>query len=330
MPTTLSFKQECLLIRFCLRSLLGCVAVFLACANAHAGVIIDGLPDSSYTMHANLFAASGSIGGGSGTLISPHWVLGAAHVGPASSFVLNGIAYPVSQTIPHPTYVSNGSNLNFGYDLALYHLPSPVTSVAAVPIYRGTGELGSEVSIAGYGRTGVGLDPTPANPGTHRAGTNVVDLIISYGNGPAGQVGAPNAGLLLDFDAPSGIGNPGQYNTLSSFGSSANVTSLEYHVAGGDSGGGLYIVDGGITYLAGVASGVQDQQMFYDQAGIAQPGNTNQFGYGAVSLFSRVGSYQPFIDGTIASLPEPTSLVMVGFVVAIASLRRSKRELAVA
>ena len=123
---------------------------------------------------------------------------------------------------------------------------------------------------------------------------------MSFSNGPGGQIGALNAVLLSDFDALASRDPAGSFNTLGS----RNATDLEYHLAIGDSGGGVFLQENGTWYLAGVNSFVASQR---DWTGT---GNTLPFGYGAVSGFTRVSSFKDFIQSA-TGVPEPSSLGLI-------------------
>lgn len=296
--------------------------IFSFASSARCGVVLDGVPDSQYLAWASQsqFQASGRLAGGSGTLIASNWVLTAAHVGLAN-FTIGGNTYTAAQFIPHPQFTLNGGNINYGYDIALIRLATPVVGITPATIYTGSNELGTTATLSGFGATGVGSSAAPTGGGIYRAGTNVVDAIYSFDNGPSGQLGAKNALLITDLDAPSGYGTPGQYNTTGS----ATPTSLEYHLASGDSGGGMFLQENGKWYLAGVNSGV-DSQRGWD--GTNNPSLNNQlFGYGAISAMTRVSSYQSFI-GQFTAVPEPSSMLIVaagaiGFG-AVSRLRRAR------
>ncbi len=282
------------MLRFTLTTLL----VFQASV-LQAGMILDGVPDSLYTDFATQFPSVGKVGNSSGTLIAPQWVLTAAHISNAdyATFTIGGTSYSVAQSFRHPQFLLNGANLNFGYDVALLRLNTSVTGFAPARIYTGTNELGGTIAMVGFGASGVGSAANPQNPGTKRAGTNVADTIFSFSNGTAGQIGAQDAALVTDFDAPENL-NPGEtYNTLGV----ATPTSLETQLAGFDSGGGGFIEVNGEWYLAGIHSGVASQLEW------TGTGNDQRFGYGAVSVMTRVSSYESFI-ASISGVPEPGSL----------------------
>ena len=297
---------------FRLRTCLLAVAIGLfQASSAFAGIMLDTVPESNYVAYSNQsqFDAMGEFTGGtSGTLIAPNWVLTAGHVGVVTGFQIrrNGTVYGVAEIIQHPTFVANGRDINFGYDLQLVRLNTDVVGVTPATIYRGTSEVGSTLSITGFGLGGVGSFG-PSLPLAQRAGTNVADAIVSFADA-AGRTGAKNAMIISDFD--SGDAN---FNTLAGLGSSVTPTALEYHLAGGDSGGGVFIFENGQWYLAGVNSGVDSQRGFFNSSNAAF--SNNLYGYGAISYMTRVSSYTDFIDSRITAVPEPTSLALVGVVV---------------
>lgn len=282
-----------------------------------AGMILDGVSDSLYTAHGAQFAAVGKVGGASGVLIAPNWVLTAGHVAPAN-FTVGGQTYSVAESIKHPQFLANGNDINYGFDIALIRLSANVVGVAPIPIYQGTNELGATISMVGYGATGVGSTGIAANPGTLRGGTNAVDGFYSFDNGPSGQIGAVNGVLLTDFDAPTSFDATGRFNTLGT----PATTSLEYHLASGDSGGGAFLFEGGQWYVAGIHSFVDSQRNWTGKPG----DSTLLFGYGAVSGMTRVSSFQSFIQ-THAGIPEPSSLALCGLIAASAMpLARRRRR----
>ncbi len=283
---------------------------FFSGGNAVAGIMLDTVPESTYVAYSNQpqFDAIGSFTSGtSGTLIAPNWVLTAGHVGGVTGFQVrgNGTVYGVAEIIQHPTFVMNGGDINFGYDLELVRLATDVTGVTPANIYRGSTETGSQISMTGFGAGGFGSVGATL-PGAQRAGTNIVDAVVSFADAP-GRVGAKDAMLIADFDSV----NP-RFNTLAGLGSSPIPTALEYHLASGDSGGGVFILENGQWYLAGVNSGVESQRSFLDPSDLTLNGDL--FGYGAISYMTRVSSYTGFIDSNITAVPEPTSLALVGLV----------------
>jgi hypothetical protein len=312
-------------------SLVFAIASTLPGVSGFAGIMLDSVPEADYVAYSNQsqFNAMGRfVGGASGTLIAPDWVLTAGHVNVlvdnantanSTKFQIRGTGtvYTAVETVLHPTFVANGSNLGFGFDLQLVRLSSSVAGVTPASIYRGSSEGGALASITGFGIGGTGT-AGPNLPSAQRAGTNVLDAVVSFSNGSQGQVGAQNAMLIADFD--SGAAN---FNSLAFAGSSQAVTSLEYHLADLDSGGGVFIQENGQWFLAGVNSGIQSQRSFLDPNDSDPLLNGSRYGYGAISYITRVSSYTGFIDN-ITAVPEPTSLSLVGIVLAFGILGRSR------
>lgn len=274
--------------------------------------MLDGVPESSYTARATQFAASGQFVGtpGSGTLIAPNWVLTVGHLGNPTGFQFGGTGtvHAVTQFIRHPTFIANGSNLIFGFDIALAQLATPVTNVTPATIYRGSSELGQTATITGFGVGGFGSTGVTL-PSAHRAGTNVLDGVFNFNDGPGGQIGISNAAFVTDFDSGAAAANTS---------GSSSTTELEYQLATGDSGGGVYIVEDGQTFLVALNSAIASQR------DVTGSGSTDIHGYGAISVYTRVSSYQLFIDNLVA-VPEPGSLCLAALVVpGFWFLRRSR------
>ena len=254
-------------------------------SSAQAGIMVDGREPTYETLaQSTQFDSIGRFVEGariSGTLIAPDWVLTVGHVGTVSNFQIRGTGtmYGIAEIIRHPSFVSVG----LGSDLALIRLNTAVVGVTPASIYRGINEIGQLATITGFGVGGVGSQGIANLPALQRAGTNVIDQVFNFANG------AQNSALLTDFDGPNGLNN--------TTGSSA-VTTHEYQLATGDSGGGMFIFENGEWKLAGINSG------------ISQAGNsTNELSYGSISVYTRVSSFQSYID-SITAVPEPSSFAL--------------------
>ena len=213
---------------------------------AAAMSIRDDLPQSFYEdlLATPPLDASGRFNGlGSGTLIQPTWVVTAAHTGNTGTFnTLAGSSATLARIVfpgdPGPADALDG------YDFALFALADPITGVSTAELYRGTpAGLDNQVAhYAGGGDTGEG-DSGADGPRRLLAGTNRIDQVgvdVTDNN-----VSDPVANLVLsDFDDPNAGGG---FNS---------ATPLEMGLAGGDSGGGLFVDAGSGLVLAGVHSAV--------------------------------------------------------------------------
>jgi hypothetical protein len=228
---------------------------------------------------ADAFASVGQIQGqsadaaysASGVYLGDGWVLTAAHVVDAATgmdFTLDGQTYSAQAWAYHADW--NPADVTAGADLALVKLSGDVSDTHdTATLYTGTDEVGALGVSVGYGLTGTGSSGYDPNSSTDkRAGTNTIDAV--YGDDV----------LLSDFDS-------GRYadNRLGS----SNPTALEYLIAPGDSGGGMFIYDETIAdwSLAGINS------FGYGLDGAADSD------YGDLSGQLRVSSYDDWITETM-------------------------------
>lgn len=256
-----------------------------------------------------LFPAVGAVYGqggwtGSGTLIAHNWVLTAGHVGNAvgnsGSVSFGGVQYGFDQVYEDPLWTGD---LRTGTDFALLHLTQDVQGIDPMGLYTGY-SVGKEVSVVGYGGTGTGIDGwTHTYDIQRRAGTNVVDAVNFTMDGDT----FTNV-LTMDMDNPDG-----STNTYAYLGSNPTPTDLEMCVIFGDSGGGLFVDDGGVMKLAGVTSWVGT---------VDTDPNHNYGTYGDLSGFSAVAGGAGWI-GQVAGVPEPASMLALGF--GLAALIRKRR-----
>ncbi len=219
---------------------------------------------------------------GCGTLITPNWVLTAAHLFISSSgtFTINGTTYVADQLIKYPQYVS-GQELQ-GYDIGLAHLTTPVSGVTPATPYSASLEPVPVLTFVGFGMTGTGLTGARRADFQKRAFQNVGD----------GDFGNPAFLLGADFDNP--------HSEADNWFGDPTPLPLEGCVANGDSGGGVFVTVGSQTYLAGVISFV---------AATPTDGYANS-DYGDLTGFGLVSPYMSWINTVV---PEPTSATLLAW-----------------
>lgn len=277
----------------------GVVAVgTLPSASVEACTIRADQPDSLYTALAAQSEYSGVgkvyeyVSGtarwcGSGTLLSPQWMLTCAHLTNEAvladdmRFIINGTTYTSDYYSYHPNY---NSSIADG-DIALVHLSSAVTGVAYATLYTGTtsGLLGQTATYVGYGCTGTGeTGYSSGTYGTKRAMQNVLDFTANRYYNSLYDFWS-NRLILSDFDNPN----------------SSTALDLEGCVAPGDSGGGVFATLNGVTYLVGV----NDIVMYTD--------GTFDSSYGDKSGCASVCEYADWISTTMNTVPEPSSICIL-------------------
>ena len=286
---------------------------------ASAGTRRDDRVDGAYLDLGALFPSVGVITGStpsygftaSGVLIDSNWVLTAGHVvdeATSLDFTIGGATYSAANWKPHPKW---RGDLWAGYDIGLINLGSVVEGVAPADRYTGSGELGAEATIVGYGVTGTGLSGATTFDGEKRGGENVIDVLYGTSRKKLNL-------LLCDFD------NPDETSGDNAFGS-ATPLNLELLIAPGDSGGGVFLDVADTMQLAGINSFIA----WNDEAGDSD--------YGDISGHTRVSAFNKWIDGVIGGdggggghgggkppwaggpkksstvIPEPASLSLLAF-----------------
>ncbi len=244
-----------------------------------------------YRDEAALYPMVGKVTGsgstGSGVMISDRWVLTAGHIALGKStgtFNVGGINYTIQSSTTHPSY--SGSN---PYDLGLLYLSSAVAGVNPAKMIQLGGAnsiLGREATWVGTGFTGTGLTGTQFQSASEfSAFTNVIDVIGT-------EYGLTETSFVADFDRPDGSTNADPLL------SSPTATRLEGNVAAGDSGGGVFITEGGIRYLVGINS----------YTGRFGPGAASS--YGSISGATNLELFHSWIfERTgISAVPEPGSV----------------------
>lgn len=208
--------------------------------------------DPAFASVGRVVAEDGSTAG-SFVLVAPGWVLTAAHVvadRALGSFRLEvgGERRTAVEVIIHPDYqapaLAEHAEAVFrkGLDAALLRLDRPVRGTRPATLYRGDREVGSEVTLVGYGAAGDAMTAitSPDRNGLKRAGQNRVDAVGGVVDGRP----IPDWYIVTDFDHP----HHGRLNRTGS----ATPLPLEFMVVGGDSGGGLFLQDSGHWVVAGI------------------------------------------------------------------------------
>jgi hypothetical protein len=195
---------------------------------ALSGTIDPNTPDSKYLEYATKFTYVGKVCGktkndlnycGSGVAIRPRVILTAAHVVKdtlSCKIQINKKEICVYKVVYHTGFDDN----KFGYnDIAIGFTERDIDLDFYPDLYTGSNEKGKICCISGFGISGNFITGAETGDGKQRAGSNKIDYIDRH---------------LLMCSATKGSGR----------------TSLEFLIASGDSGGGLFI-DG---KLAGINS----------------------------------------------------------------------------
>lgn len=205
-----------------------CIAM-AATGAAIAGTRDSSVPDSRHVAYGERFAcvgrlechekASGKLMAASAVAIDPHWVITAAHVVADAenwSVVLTGTKHRIVEIVVHDGFAAGKIGC---CDVAVGRVEEDLGLDFYPVLYDQDDEAGKVVSICGYGLTGTFDTGHAVADDKRRAGSNVVDHVASKG-------------LLVCSvgDGPH--------------------TELEFLIAPGDSGGGLFIGNS----LAGINS----------------------------------------------------------------------------
>ncbi len=251
-----------------------CIQLITCGRFADAIVVRHDVSDSKYRVAPNIFPPLVALPGeGQGTLISPDWVISAAHVVTGRQIheiSICGKPRQVSEVIIHPDYRPAPESLQSGAaqplmdfmnqsaDVALIRLTKPVRDVKPVILYRATDEAEKIAEILGRGATGNGL------VGEYKNSPHAGHLRRAYSR----VISAEGRWLKLRFDQPP------------------KTLPLEGMPADGDSGGPILIRVGDSLELAGLVS-----HKFAS-------GPVKDFkccSYGQVTYQSRISYYLPWI-----------------------------------
>lgn len=228
---------------------------------ARAVVVRHDRTDDNIVKIARGFKAVGEVVGFGGcTLISPRWVLTAAHVAggvsPDSGRVrFEGREYAIDRIVMHPQ--SEGwREQPPEIDLALIHLAAAVDSIKPLALYGNIDEKGKIAYIVGFGDSGNPREELRPSDGNRRAVTNAINEV-----GPLR--------LFMLFDEPplctelEGIGGPG------------------------DSGGPALLRQNLDMFVAGVSSAATGPRAAYGSTDVYMRVSTNRAWIDSVMAASR-------------------------------------------
>jgi len=245
------------------------------------------------------FKFIGQVGGvgftnGSGTVVSPHHVLTAKHVG-GTRFYFRDNGVDVSsfvdavERIEHPT--ADLAVLRFNADLGNYIRPHYAEDIAMT-------------TIVGFGLTatpranGTGYDQVANSSQVRRSTVNMIDArtIIDLGPGITSSTS-----ILYDLDGPTGNGSMG-----------GAAIAGEGGQLPGDSGGAWLRNINGNWRIVGVTSFIFDNN-----------GNGNTLDWGDGGGAAELFTYRDWVEQH-APVPEPATLAAVGAGLALMARRRRK------
>lgn len=239
---------------------------------AFAGTIDPDTPDHKYVEFGKEFKSVGKICGtyqdgtefcGSCIVISPYTILTAAHVVndyKKVKVIINDKDYEISECIIYAEY----KKFNDG-DIAICYSKQPIKLDYYPELYEKSDEVGKQCTISGYGSHGTFLSISLDFDGKKRAGSNTIDKIL--------VLSITKDGKDIPYESDLLICSPSKTNDK-------DKTSLEFLIASGDSGGGLFIDN----ILAGINSGL-----------FKNPKHINTTKYGMESGHTRISKYRKWI-----------------------------------
>lgn len=248
-----------------MKTVIICIIAFFLGSAVLGGTIDPKAKDSQHIEYAKNFKCIYKICGryqgesntffyASAVAINPEWVLTAAHVveNAQSGYITqeDGQKNNIVKFICHSDFKKN----NFGYyDIALCKVKNNLLLNFYPELYDEPDEVGRVCSIAGFGDTGNFVTGVSISDGKKRAGSNIIDQIDRH--------------LLICTP------------------STARKTELEFIIANGDSGGGLFIAN----KLAGINSCVISSDKKTDSS------------YGDEGGHTRISVFKEWIHKTIAT-----------------------------
>jgi len=258
------------------RTLLLAVSLVLSAGPAAALLTRPDRDDAEYLDLATRYPATVRIDTpvGAGVLISPRWVLTAAHVAEAMrdtpqriKLAVGGRNREVQAVYLHPDWKRGGAS-----DLALLHLKIPVEDVEPANVYRQSDEAGQTVRLVGHGASGrIGEKPSsPPADRKARAGVNTVDRVEPF---------------MLGFKVKP----------------ADEASDLQGVFAAGDRGGPAFVEVEGEVFLAGIGHATQDAN------GDSVLGNVGDW-----DLFVRVSAFREWINEATAKAAADEAAAAVG------------------
>jgi hypothetical protein len=221
-----------------------------------------------------------------GTAISPNHFITAAHLGVASSTFVSKDYFNGASDITYAINITVNSGLGYwniaGTDLRVFQITGTFSSYA--PLYTAGDEVGNDLVVMGRGTqrgttVTLGVNDIGWRWGSAdlkaRWGTNQVAAAVSFGGADC---------LYATFDA--------------------SVGGDEAHLSAGDSGGAVFLKDGGIWKLAGINYAVDGN---WDYNNVI---DTNEF---RAALFDARGMYVGSDEGGWTLVPDNGEPVPSGF-----------------
>lgn len=246
-------------------------------SNAEAVILYDtGDPLANTTAPTGQYAGSGwdyqgQYGDFLGTMIAPQYFITAQHFGISGT---GTFTTDVTYTIDTAANGGQGFWDIAGTDLRIFKINETFSTYAQ--LYTGSAELGSEMVV--FGRGGPrGSDVTLSGDlkGWYHTGT---DGVKRWGVNDASSIINSSVGELMRFSFDPIAGQ--------------NEATL----SAGDSGGAVFVLDGGVWKLAGINYGVDGQFDTNDDV------DANEFD---AALFDRGGYYQGSDAGGWSAAPLP-------------------------
>ncbi|WP_226876947.1 S1 family peptidase [Microbulbifer hainanensis] len=272
------------------------LALFAVSSTASAIIIRDDIADEKYQIPASALPALADFPGeGHGALISPKWVVTAAHVvhmQHIQEIMINGLPRKVESVVVHPGFKmtpatlvkealasGDGSKLAeflaSSDDIALIKLKAPVTDVKPISLYRGSNEIGRTVQLIGKGATGngnEGVEPHSPHRTTLRRAFNVISSVYTRW-------------ISYTFDSPK------------------SAIPLEGMAGDGDSGSPVLIMEERQWQLAGLVSWDSIQRDLRTYRGV-------RYGDGGNNV--RISHYIAWIESSISSEEQKQNLEPTG------------------